>query len=259
MCVVVYAPAPMAIHLTALVTIAPAAVAMFAQGLGLAHGGGLDSEGGHADRRTGECHKHRDPDATARADAGECSERPRLRPQARRAPHAAPRLGRAVHLQSGRLRQGRGHRARRRVGRGAAQQAVVRQSAGVHARSAEHHRRIPACEPTPEERQGRGKLAVAVRASRKAAVDAFGVHHHGASVRRLHHHVGPPTRTIAGRLLNEVAVLGHPGQFDDAAKLYLAHSPTCRLSDRAPDSFAVSAVTDRTCAVNCSICGFSFP
>ena len=44
----------MAIHLTGLVTIALAFAAMFAQGPALAHGGGLDSEGGHTDRRTGE-------------------------------------------------------------------------------------------------------------------------------------------------------------------------------------------------------------
>ena len=40
-----------------------------------AHGGELDSEGGHTDRRMGEYHKHRGPDVNARADAGDCSER----------------------------------------------------------------------------------------------------------------------------------------------------------------------------------------
>ena len=125
-----------------------AGVAPFAAGMLLAHGG-LDSCGGHTDRRTGEYHKHRVltrprmrlPARTVRND--------RLQRQTRCAPHAATRLDRAVHLPSGRLRQGRGHRAHRRVVRSVAQRAVVRQSAGVHERPAEHHRRMPACEPAP--------------------------------------------------------------------------------------------------------------
>ena len=66
----------MAIHLTGLVAIVLALAATFAQGPALAHSGGLDSEGGHTDSRTGEYHKHQGPDANATASAGECSERP---------------------------------------------------------------------------------------------------------------------------------------------------------------------------------------
>ena len=58
-----------------------AVVALFAAGLALAHGGGLDANGGHTDRRTGEYHLHRGPDADATADAGDCSERPDYNPK----------------------------------------------------------------------------------------------------------------------------------------------------------------------------------
>ena len=58
-----------------------ALAALLAQGPALAHGGGLDSEGGHTDRRTGEYHKHGGADAGAKDDAGGCSERPDYDPR----------------------------------------------------------------------------------------------------------------------------------------------------------------------------------
>ena len=57
-----------------------AVVALFATALALAHGGRLDSHGGHTDRRTGEYHQHRGPGADARTDASDCSERPDYNP-----------------------------------------------------------------------------------------------------------------------------------------------------------------------------------
>ncbi len=54
-----------------------AVVALFAGALALAHGGGLDSRGGHTDRRTGEYHQHRGAGAATKSPAGDdCSERP---------------------------------------------------------------------------------------------------------------------------------------------------------------------------------------
>ena len=46
-----------------------AVVALFAAALALAHGGGLDSEGGHTDRRTGEYHQHRGADVAKESPA----------------------------------------------------------------------------------------------------------------------------------------------------------------------------------------------
>ena len=59
-----------------------AVAALFAAALALAHGGGLDANGGHTDRRTGEYHQHRGPGANAKADdASGCSERPDYNPK----------------------------------------------------------------------------------------------------------------------------------------------------------------------------------
>ena len=62
-------------------TIGLALAALFAQDMAFAHGGGLDSDGGHADDRTGEYHKHGGADADAKDEAGGCSERPDYDPK----------------------------------------------------------------------------------------------------------------------------------------------------------------------------------
>ncbi len=48
-----------------------AVVALFAAALALAHGGGLDANGGHTDRRTGEYHQHRGAGAATKSPAGD--------------------------------------------------------------------------------------------------------------------------------------------------------------------------------------------
>ena len=59
-----------------------AVVALFAAALALAHGGGLDANGGHTDRRTGEYHQHRGADAATKSPAGDdCAERPDYSPK----------------------------------------------------------------------------------------------------------------------------------------------------------------------------------